>query len=223
MPDLKPTPAPLSTKAEDEVIAQALASRQDLQATDNTLNGTEWDITNARAPYYPRLDLAFYRVALGRYLTSALLNGQDVMPASQIGLVPQVGQQVNYSVNLVLSWDVFDHLLTRNNVVRTRIISDNARIDRDDLRIKIVADVRQARGDYSSAQRRVRSAQEGVLAAQKAFDTIQGRYQVGASSFIDLLAAQAALVQAEANQAQAVIQLKLQEKTLLYVTGADLL
>jgi outer membrane protein len=224
VPNLMPAPTlQLATQAESEVIDKALLARLDLKAEDSLLEGTIWDVTNAKAPYYPRLDLIFSRAAEGRHLQTQFLNGVDVLPPSQSGLIPQLGNQVEYTIGLYLSWNIFDRLLTRTGVVRARIVEDNTRIDREDFRLKIVSDVRQARGDYASARTTLQSAQVGVLAAKKAYDTIFGRYEVGASSFIDVLAAQSALVQAQASLAQAQINLKLQERTLTFVAGDNLL
>ena len=55
--------------------------------------------------------------------------------------------------------------------------------------------------------------------SQKAYEVVQGRYQVGSASFVDLTTSQAALVQAEAARAQAVIAFALQTRTVETTLG----
>jgi outer membrane protein len=207
------------TRSEDELMRMATHDREDLRAAESTWGATQLDISQARAPYLPRLDLNFARTAGGTYLFSQTVNGVDVTPPVQTSLLPQLGNQVDYSVTLLLSWNLFDRLINRTAVERARLTADNARIDFEDTHTQTISDVRQAKGDFRAAQLQTQSALLGVKAAQEAFDTIEGRYRVGASSFIDVLAAQSALVSAQAAQAQAAVSLKYEEKLLLYAVG----
>ena len=63
------------------------------------------------------------------------------------------------------------------------------------------------------------SSKKGTEAAQKAYEVTQGRYEVGSSNFVDLITAQAALVQAESSRAQALIGFLLQTKTVDFAQG----
>ena len=59
----------------------------------------------------------------------------------------------------------------------------------------------------------------GMKAAQESYDAVAERYNVGASSIVDLLTAQTALVQAQAAQAQAHVSFTLQERTIDLALG----
>ena len=126
---------------------------------------------------------------------------------------------MQWTTQLTLSWAIFDRFVTRYNVEQARVIDDNTRIDRDNLRIQVASEVRQIINDYSQAERQVSSAEVGLVASKKAYDVIEGRYKVGQQSFIDVLAAQATLVQASVAEAQALINLKLQERLVKYYLG----
>ena len=96
----------------------------------------------------------------------------------------------------------------------SRIYADNARIDYENLQIEIKTEVKQAIGDYKAAIQQVETSDKGLVAAQSAFDIINGRYSLGASNYIELANAQINLLQAEENKVQSRIGLMLQ-KTII--------
>jgi outer membrane protein len=70
-----------------------------------------------------------------------------------------------------------------------------------------------------SALQQIETSRRGLTAAKQSFDVIQGRYDVGSSSFIDLSNAQAVLLQAKVAEAQSLIKLSLQKKVFDYLIG----
>jgi outer membrane protein len=213
------SPAMAAAMPDGELIRAALEKRQDFAASQALSAATSYEVQRARAPYFPRLDLLLTRAAAGTHLLEQRLNGVNVLPATQSDLVPQLGSQVEYAATLSLSWNLFNRLIDKTAVERARLAADNQRIDEDDLRLRVAADVRQAKKAFAVAGSQLAAARVGVRAAEAAFKTIEGRYRVGASSFIDLLTAQSALASARASQAQAAYNLKYQEKALAFVLG----
>jgi outer membrane protein TolC len=63
------------------------------------------------------------------------------------------------------------------------------------------------------------STATGLDAAQSAFQLVSGRYNVGFASIVELLAAQAALTQAQSLRAQAIVQLSLSKRALAFAMG----
>ena len=61
--------------------------------------------------------------------------------------------------------------------------------------------MRQSFGDYQTALDQLKSSKKGLEAAQKAYEVMNGRYGVGAASFLDLVTTQTVLVQAESTRA----------------------
>jgi outer membrane protein len=219
VPKLIPETTSLSGKSLEELVALAFEQRSDLKAQKLTVQSSDWDITRAKSTYFPRLDLNFSRVASGSYLTRQVVNGVDSLPSSQQSLWPQLGNQVTYMVSLNLTWNIFDRFVTRYRVASARTTWENSQIDQKEVELQTAADVRIAQSDYQIAQDQLKSAEVGLKAAREAFLAVSGRYSVGAASFIDVLTSQTSLVQAESNEAQAVVNLKLREKTLAYATG----
>ena len=97
----------------------------------------------------------------------------------------------------------------------------NSSLDTEDVHNLVVGEVRQAYGDYRTVLQQLESSQKGLVAAQKAYETVQGRYEVGSANFVDLTTAQAALVQAEAAHSQAEISFVLQGRILETVMGTS--
>ncbi len=218
-PSLETSRSTLAARPLPELVREALEQRSDLHASEFRLQSTDWDITRAKSDYFPHLDLRFDRVSSAQYLYRQIVNGQDVLPSSQQSLGDQLGNQVNYTLSLNLTWNLFDRLLTRTQVTQARLTHENAEIDAQDTRLQIDAEVRIAIHDYETAWTQVGTAKTGLDAASKAFEAVRGRYQMGQATFIDVLSSQVTLTQARSNQVQASVNLKLREKTLDYATG----
>jgi outer membrane protein TolC len=112
-----------------------------------------------------------------------------------------------------------DYGLTRLNESHARINADNSDIDLQDKRLQVTSEIRQVYGDFGSAQKNFEASKRTTIAATKAYQIVEGRYKVGASSFVDLIAAQAVLIQAQMNEAQARIGFKFQSELLSFYLG----
>lgn len=218
-PSLVAEPSPYAKRPIDELIKDALVQRTDLRSAQSRNESTDWNITQSRSGYLPKLDLVFNRASAGTYLHQQRLNGNDVLPAYQHPLWGQLGPYTTYTIALNLTWNIFDRFVTRLNTEQSRVTYENSKVDTRDVELQVETDVRTSYVDYQTAVSQVETARVGVEAAQKAYDAIVGKYQVGSASFIDVLTSQSALVQAQSNQAQALINLKLREKTVAYAQG----
>ena len=206
---------------ENKMIAVALEHRPDLRAAEDSARAAAWDVTSSRSLYFPHLDFGATVASSGRILSHQLVTppGSDVTPEIQNGLNDQLAHQVNTSVGFTLSWTLFDRWATQTNVQKARVQARNRRLDAEDRRLQVAAEIRQAYGDYRAVLQQMESTKKGYVAAEKAFEVVQGRYQVGSSTFVDLSTAQAAEVQASANRAQALIGFALQTRALKTALG----
>ena len=204
---------------EDHLVQLALGNRPDLSASERLARAAEFEVTRSRANFYPRLDFGAVVGAAARTLDRQIVGGADVLPAEQIGLNDQLSKQVQYTVGFTLTWTLFDRWITQTTVERSRVNANNARIDEQDRHNQVVAEIRQAYGDYRAVLQQMESTRKGLRASQKAYEVMQGRYQVGSASFVDLTSAQAAQVQAEANRAQALIAYALQRRSMQTALG----
>ena len=157
-------------------------------------------------------------ISNGGYLNSLYLNGSDAMvPQEQAGKA--LFGQVYGEIALNLSWNIFDRLYTKTNVSIARIYQQNASIIRDDLAVQISSEIKQAYNDYLAALQQIETSRHGLFAAQQAFDVVQGKYDVGQSTFVELSNAQVVLLQAKVSKAQADVGLMLQKRIIDYYIG----
>jgi outer membrane protein len=201
------------------LLKQALENRADLKASSESANAAHWDVKKQWGQYLPKLDLVAGVNSAGSYLYNQTVNGLNVVPASQSSPFDQLNSQIEYSIGLVLSWTIGDHLTNRQEVETSRALANNADVDAQDSQNQVQVDVRLAYNRYVSAVQRLRASKQGLLAAQKAFEVIEGRYQVGNANFIDLISVQASLLQAESARAQAQIDFVLQGKAIDFAIG----
>jgi outer membrane protein len=206
-------------KSESALMKSALTNRTDLKAADNQANGAHWDVKVNWAHYLPKLDLVGSMTSGGAYLNSTTANGATITPPEQSNLGYQLGTQIDWQIGLQLSWSLFDRFQTHETVVKAEAVADNAQLDAQDERNTVEGDVRQAYGNYVTAVQQLRASKKGLSAAQKAYEVVDGRYQVGSANFVDLITAQAALVQAESTRAQALIDFQISDRTIEFAVG----
>ncbi len=122
-------------------------------------------------------------------------------------------------MSLGLSWNLFDGYKGKFDIERATVLTDRDRLTIEDLRLKIGADVQSAILNYRSAEQKLVATAAGLEAAQQAYDAVQGRFDVGLASIVDVLAAQTALTQARALREQSLTNMALQKAVLRYATG----
>ncbi len=226
---------PIDTTALDEqyrneqsLIAAALESRADVKSSLETINANSASVAQARSTYLPQLNLnagfgsngSFFdrnqqtlTDSLGRESTINLIRGQ------QDALTSQLGRNITFNIGLQLSWTLFDRFSTNLRQQQAEIAFQNSQLAYEDLKIRVAVEVKQALGDYNAAISQLESTRRGLVSAEKAFETVQKRYEVGSATFVEVITAQAALVQAQSNRAQAVFNFTFQKKILEYFLG----
>ncbi|HWZ58165.1 MAG TPA: TolC family protein, partial [Gemmatimonadaceae bacterium] len=208
-----------SYTAVDSLVHDATARRADLKAADERVTASRSSITQARSGYLPQLDLEAGVFSAGRFFDYATVAGRSMLTTPQTPLWDQVGRQTTGVLALGLNWAIFDRFRTRFTVEQARATFDSARYVDQDLRFQVAGDVAQALGDYRTAVEQLTASTSGLVAAQQAYDLVNGRFQVGFASIVDVTTAQSALVQAQALQAQAVLNLGLRKRGVAYALG----
>jgi outer membrane protein len=204
----------------DALVDEALHDRVDFQTAMLNTQYNDWIIKKYRSGYLPTVSLAAGVYNNGAYFNSLSINGANEQPASQ-ELVPTQLYKYTYGIAGVnATWNIFDRYYTKTNVATAKINADNARIDLQDTRIGIVASVKQAFNDYKNAVQQMETVDKGYVAAQKAYEAVNGRYKEGATDFITESNAQLVLLQASQNKIQASVNMMLQKKIIDFYVGA---
>lgn len=204
---------------ETRLIAAAQEQRADLKAARENLEASSWQVAQARSTFFPALNLNFNLFTNGFNVFSQTIDGNTVPNPVLPVIIEQLSKQISFNIGLQLSWTLFDRFTTNLRSEQAYIAYRNQELQYEDLKIRVVTEVRQALGDYRAAVQQLESARKGLIAAQQAFETVQKRYEVGSANFVEVAAAQAALVQAQSNQAQALFNFTFQKKVLEYFLG----
>ena len=204
---------------EQALVRRALLQRVDLRSYQVIREAADWDIKKYRSGYLPKVFLGAGVFSNGAYFNKLYVNDVNSKPGSQTGIGDQLTQQVSGVLSLNASWAIFDRYYTRSGISIAKVVSGNAQIDYENEHIQIVSEIRQAYGDYTTALQQIETADKEVIAAQRAYETLNGRYQEGSANFIELSTAQINLLQARQDRIQSVISLMLQKKVIDFYLG----
>ncbi len=203
-----------------ELIELALESRRDIRSREMRLEASEHSLRAARSGYWPTLSFGanINSNYSDQYRLSEIVDGE--IQRVTVGFSDQFfDQRVNRSIGFSLNIPIFDRLQTRSNVQNERINQRNLELDLIDTRSQIFQEIRQAYNDYLSFAQELESTEKALIAAEKAFETQQERYNVGSSTLIELTTANNEFVRAASNQVQATYQFVFQRQVLEYFLG----
>jgi outer membrane protein len=128
-------------------------------------------------------------------------------------------QNISRGIGLSLNIPILNRLNTRTAVQTQEINLKNAELNLENTRLQVIQEVNQAYSDYIARTKEMESTNKALIAAERAYETEQQRYEVGASTLIELSQANANYVQAQSNSAQAMYRFIFQGKLLDYFIG----
>ncbi len=185
----------------EQRLEQAYTQRPDLRALEQRVDQAQAGIKLARSGYYPEIG------ALGRYEW----NGEQLFGSD--------GD--NWTVGLSVKFTVFDGSDTKAQAQRARAGLARLEARNDALRQGVRLEVQAAWAERESARRRLEVAAAALDRAGEALRIVRERYGEGLAMIVELLGAEAAFTQAQANHAAAVSELWLAQASLDLASGAD--
>lgn len=126
--------------------------------------------------------------------------------------------RTNYSV----SWQLFNGLNREQQVLSSRISQDNAEAQLRDARLNARAQMIQQIGAFRTAEARVQIQLASVAAGEEDLRVQQERYNLGASTLLDVLNSQSTLDQARRDLIQARLDARTAKAQLEALVGRDL-
>lgn len=209
--DLNLIPVNLELNA---LIEMALQSRSDLRAQMLAIERAEYDRSIVRATLLPSINASFG--INGSYSDQY----RDPITREPLGFSDQFfDRNVNRFIGFNVQIPLFNNLNRRTSYQQAQISLKNSRLELDNVRLQINEEVRQAYNDYISIVQQLESTERALAAAERAYETERQRYEVGASTLIELNQANANFVQAQSNRIQAVYNFVFQEKVLDFFLG----
>ncbi|HMC54486.1 MAG TPA: TolC family protein [Gemmatimonadaceae bacterium] len=126
------------------------------------------------------------------------------------------------NLNFRLNFPLFNNFTREDQIVRARVAEDNAAAQLRDARLAAQQSLVQQTGALRSAEERIRIQRTSVLAAQEDLRVQQQRYNLGASTLLDLLTSQSQLNQARAALIQARQDYRIARAQIEAIIGRDL-
>ena len=196
--------AALPDSAQLAALAIAGPSVQQAQAS---LDAAEEARKASKATYLPSLSASYSR------------SGSGTDPHFGFGNGPYT-----YSGRLAfqLSYPIFNNFLREEQVVRAKVSEVNAQAALRDSQLAAVQSLTQNIGAIRSASQRVAIQVLSVGAATEDVRVQQQRYNIGASTLLDLITSQAALATAETALIQARYDYRIARAQLEALVGRDL-
>ena len=202
--DTLDAPAPLPSP--DSLFA--LAERGPaVEQAENAVRAASAGRRAARTGYFPSIDLRFNRGGNG-YDNLWGFNDRPYAYSS--------------SMNLAFSWPLFNNFTREANITRASVALTTAEAQLRDARLGARATLVQQLAALRTAEERERVQLASVAAAREDLRVQQQRYNVGASTLLDLLTSQSALDQARLALIQARQDRRVARAQIEALIGKDL-
>lgn len=200
----------------NEMITTALETRSDYRSQELTIESSEQNRIIARSQLLPSVTAS--AGISGRYsdqLTSFEPGNNETVPFADQFFDQNLNRSIGFSVQI----PIFNRWNSRTGLQNAKIQIRNNELELDNIKFQISEEVRQAYNDYTSVVKELESSEKALIAAERAFETEQQRYEIGSTTLIELNQANANYVRAQSERVQAVYNFIFQEKLLDYYIG----
>ena len=189
------------------MLQNAFDRRLDLQAQELDIAAAQQGIRVARSSYWPSIGFG--------------ISSRFAYDDSRVGtdFTTQFFDERSTNMGFSMSFPIFDRFLTRNSVQQAKIQYQNAQLDLEDARQNVSLQVRQAYLDYLTDEKRLDVTEKQLRAAEQALEAEQERYNVGASTLVELTQARATFVQASSDRSEAKYNFLFRKRLIEYYIG----
>lgn len=198
----------------EEMIDMAMSLRSDLKAQEYRIESAKSGVVIARSAMIPSIS-----ASAG---INASYNDQftDPITREKLGFTDQFfDRNVNRSLGISLNLPIFNNWNRRVSLESAKVNLRNSELNLEDIRFQILEEIRQAYSDYQAVLKELETAEKALIAAERAFETEQQRYTIGATTLIELNQANANFVQARSGQIQTLYNAYFQNQLLDFYIG----
>ena len=212
VPDLTLNDLPWMDLNLKTLVDEALSIRSDILSAEASILSLRYQTQVTKNSLLPTLRAS--ASLSSRYSDQYSIAGSEVSFSDQF-----FDQQVNRSLGLSFSVPLFNNWNRMYSIQSSQVQLKNAELILDNSKMQVIQDVNQAYNDYSSYVKQLDASEKSLVASERAFQTQQERYNLGASTLIELTQAQSAFVSAQSSYTQALYNLIFQEKLLDFYLG----
>ncbi|WP_240486457.1 TolC family protein [Hyalangium minutum] len=172
-------PTPIQSSRED-IISSLVAQAPSVKSAEAAVLSADAGIGTARSQYYP---------------TVRLSAGYDWFN-QDFGFA---GGRTSWSVRLGVSYPIFDGFQREGGMIRATTAAEVSQAQLLDTRRAVRSEAERVMSQLALSEKRVTMARQAVEVAQEDLRVQQERYRLGATTILELLTSQAALVEAQNN------------------------
>jgi len=188
-------------------LAQLALAGPAVEQAQANLDASRQSVKASKATYLPSLSASYSRTGSGTDRRFGI--GDDPFT-------------YNGRLSLSLSYPIFNNFQREEQVVRAKVTEVNAQATLRDMRLGAQESLTQYIGALRGASQRVAVGVASVAAAEEDVRVQQQRYNIGASTLLDLITSQAALATAEQALIQARYDYRIARAQLEALIGRDL-
>ncbi len=193
----------------EEVYQQALQNRPEIRAAELQLAANESALRSAKASYSPTIS-AGANVGTGYYNISGYENDK---------FGKQLGDNLSTSVGLSLNIPLFTQMNTTNNLRRTKLNIENAKLQIEQVKKDLHKEIDQAYYNALAAQARQYSALKAERSAAEAYRYEEQKFSAGRTTSYTYYEAKNLYVQAQSERLQSQYDYLFKLKVLQYYKG----
>jgi TolC family type I secretion outer membrane protein len=182
----------------EDAVQRAYANRPDLQSVQAKKEASKESVSLARTGYYPAL------------------SGNASYGRTDNQFVPE---KTGWSAGVTLTFPLFSGFLTNYQVKEAKENLNIQKSNEETLRQSILLDVQQSYLNLRALEDGVAVAELTVQQAQENYDIVNGRYNAGVGSPLDVTSALVGLANAKTNYISALANYKIAEAALLKAMG----
>lgn len=196
----------------DEVFAEALLVKPEIQAEQIRLKGAEKSILIARSALYPRLSLTA-GIGTNYYTTSGFDTG---------GFGSQMKNNFSQNIGLNLSVPLFNRFSTRNSIRTARLNMQAQQLQLDNAKKTLYKEIQQAYYNAVAAKAKYASSSEALSSNAAAFRLMSAKYEYGKADITEFNETKNNYLKAESDLARARYECIYQKAVLEFYKGSEL-
>lgn len=196
----------------DEIYAEALSVKPEIQAQQLRLRSTENNIKIAQAGLYPTLS---FNAGLGSnyYTTSGFVAD---------GFSKQMKNNFSQYLGFNLSIPIFNRFQTRNNIRSAKIERVNQQLVLDNTKKTLYKEIQQAYYNTVAAQQKLQSSVQARESSETAFRLMQAKYENGKATITEFNEAKNNYLRSESDLTQARYEYLYQQALIQFYRGQAL-